>query len=160
MLFDTGEDAVAGTEPALNFNLKGPWNELSLAIDTQPLQGFLSQRALEREQKRVEAIQSAVLEKQRLRRENRYYAFLIEARAKAEAERLAEIERLAMEAAKQEQLKLEAEAARLKAFEDQKIIAPLDEPATDVPSAKSSTDVPLNLDGLLKELDTAPQVQP
>ena len=160
VLFDTGEDAVAGTEPALNFNLKGPWNELSLAIDTQPLQGFLSQRALEREQKRVEAIQSAVLEKQRLRRENRYYAFLMEARAKAEAERLAEIERLALEAAKQEQLKLEAEAVRLKAFEDQKIIAPLDAPATGVPPAKSPTDIPLNLDGLLKELDTAPQVQP
>jgi AsmA-like C-terminal region len=151
--FDAGSDALAGTEPALNLTFNGPWNALSLEVDAQPLQGFLSQRALEREEIRVEAIQSALLEKQRLRRENRYYAGLIEARAKAEAERLAESDRLAKEAAEREKQLIEAEAARLKAIEDQKITPPPEQ-------APPAPDVPLNLDGLLKQLETVPAAQP
>ena len=45
-------------------------------FDSEPLAQFLTQRALEIEQARVEAMQAALLEKQRLRREVRYYAAL------------------------------------------------------------------------------------
>jgi peptidoglycan hydrolase CwlO-like protein len=38
-------------------------------LDRQPLVQFLTQRALEREQERVEAMQASLMEKQRLRRQ-------------------------------------------------------------------------------------------
>jgi hypothetical protein len=151
--FDAGADALAGSEPALGLTLSGVWNALDLEIDPQSLQGFLSQRALEREELRVEAMQSALLEKQRLRRENRYYASLIEARAKAEADRLAEIDRLAKEAAEREKQLIKAEAARLKAIKDKKNTLPNEQP-------QPAPDGPLNIDGLLKELETVSPVQP
>jgi AsmA-like C-terminal region len=170
LLFDAGIDALTGTDPALNLNLKGPWSNMALTIDPQPLQGFLAQRALEREEIRVEAIQSALLEKQRLRRENRYYASLIKAREKAETDRLAEIERLAKEAAKAEREKLEKErldkerikAEKLKAEAGDQIPAPTETPANDpaINPANVPADLPLNLDGLLKELEIVPPVQP
>ena len=160
--FDAGNDALSGAEPALNLALSGPWDGLILAIDAQPLQGFLGQRALEREEIRVEAIQSALLEKQRLRRENRYYASLIKAREKAEADRLAEIERLAEDAAKAELEKLEkerlekerAEAEKQKAESRLGATVPIETPEN-VPDK-----LPLNLDGLLKELEGGQPVQP
>jgi hypothetical protein len=164
--FDAGNNALSGTEPALNFVLNGPWDNLNLAIDPQPLQGFLGQRALEREEIRVEAIQSALLEKQRLRRENRYYAGLIEARAKAEAERLAEIERLAEEAAKADLERLKAERLENEKLEVEKPKPEKSKPALDQRIGQEAGDatvpaeLPLNLDGLLKELETVPSVQP
>ena len=66
---------------------------MSGKYDTEPLAQFLTQRALEREQARVEALQSALLEKQRLRREVRYYASL-----QFERDNAAEIARKAEEA--------------------------------------------------------------
>jgi uncharacterized protein involved in outer membrane biogenesis len=86
---DAGADVMTGANPALNLELNGQWSDLVLKLDPQPLQGFLSQRALAKEEMRVEAFQSAVLEKQRLRRENRYFTGLAEARAKARNERIA-----------------------------------------------------------------------
>ncbi len=154
--FDTGDDAVAGAEPAMNFNLKGPWNNLSLDLDTAPLQGFLGQRALEREEIRVEAIQSALLEKQRLRRENRYYAGLIEARAKAEADRLAEIKRATDEAAKAEQDKLEKERLERERRQAENAKSGNETKAPE----EAPVDQPLNLEGLIKELETKPAIQP
>ena len=71
-----GDDALVGSEPAVRFAFEGPLGAMSGKFDTEPLAQFLTQRALEREQARVEAMQSALLEKQRLRREVRYYASL------------------------------------------------------------------------------------
>ena len=115
-----GEEALVGSEPALRFSLDGPLGATTKVFDSEPLAQFLTQRALEIEQARVEAMQAALLEKQRLRREVRYYAALQsdhdrlveewrrqqeEARLKAEAEAI--IQRQAAEKAR---LKAEAEA--------------------------------------------------
>src|SRR5690606_7271769 len=52
----------------------GPLAAIEVAVDTEPLAQYLTQRALEREQQRVEAMQTGLLERQRHRREGRYYA--------------------------------------------------------------------------------------
>lgn len=93
--FAPGEEAQAGSEPSVGFTVEGPLAALVAHYDTQPLAQFLTQRALEREQARVEALQAGLVEKQRLRREVRYYASL-----QFERERLAEAQRLAEEEAR------------------------------------------------------------
>lgn len=82
-----GAEALVGSEPVVRLSVRGTLGDLSRSLDTTPLAQFLMQRALEAEQARVEALQSALLEKQRLRREARYYAALRDERAQA-AERL------------------------------------------------------------------------
>ena len=72
----------------MRFTVEGPFGALAKQFDTEPLAQFLTQRALEKEQARVEAMQAALLEKQRLRREVRYYASLQEERDRV-AEELA-----------------------------------------------------------------------
>ncbi len=113
--YKPGIEALVGSEPALRFSLEGPLATAGVTFDSEPLAQFLTQRALEAEQARVEAMQASLLEKQRLRREVRYYAALQEehdkamgllreqeeeARRKAEAE--AEEARKAEEAARQQ----------------------------------------------------------
>ncbi|RVD07025.1 AsmA protein, partial [Mesorhizobium sp. M7A.F.Ca.ET.027.02.1.1] len=71
-----GDEALVGSEPVVNFTAEGPFGAVKRAFDSEPLAQFLTQRALEKEQQRVEAMQAALLEKQRLRREVRYYAAL------------------------------------------------------------------------------------
>lgn len=104
-----GNEALAGSEPALRYSVEGPLGATRKHFDTEPLTQFLTQRALEIEQARVEAMQAALLERQRLRREVRYYAAL-----QAERERLAEEQRRAAEEARhlalKERAKAEAEA--------------------------------------------------
>lgn len=82
-----GREELVGSSPSVRFSATGPFSEPQVSIDTAPLAQFLTQRALEIEQRRVEAMQAALLEGQRLRREVRYYAALEEARI-AEQERL------------------------------------------------------------------------
>ena len=117
LVFDPGHEALAGAEPAVRFVASGPPDSIRVEVDTGPLAQFLTQRALELEQQRVEAMQAALIEKQRLRREVRYYAALgAERRAAAEeAERL-EQERIERE--EQERLRREEEAER-KRLDDQ-----------------------------------------
>ncbi|TKD35858.1 MAG: AsmA family protein [Mesorhizobium sp.] len=101
-----GDEALVGSDPTVNFSVDGPFGAAKRQFDSEPLAQFLTQRALEKEQQRVEAMQAALLEKQRLRREVRYYAAL-----QAERERAAEELRKQQEAAR-----LQAEAdARAKA---------------------------------------------
>ena len=76
--YEPGHDALIGSEPALRFSLQGRIGATVRSFDSEPLAQFLTQRALEIEQARVEAMQSGLLEKQRLRREVRYYAALQE----------------------------------------------------------------------------------
>lgn len=71
--FEPGTDALVGSEPAVGLTLEGSFASPSLRFDTAPLAQFLVQRTLEREQARVEDLQAALLEKQRLRREVRYF---------------------------------------------------------------------------------------
>lgn len=102
--FQPGAEQVAGAEPVVAFSLEGPLAALTRRLDTGPLAQFLSQRSLEREQARVEAMQAVLVEKQRLRREARYYAAL-----QTERDRLAEEARRTEEEARR---KVEAEEKR------------------------------------------------
>lgn len=123
--YAAGDDTLVGSEPTVGFTVEGPLAALSVRYDTEALAQFLTQRALEREQARVEALQSSLIEKQRLRRETRYYASLQFERDKAaEALRKAEEEakRAAEEAARQaaEAAAQAAEEQRLKQEEEAK----------------------------------------
>jgi len=80
---DPGEEVVAGPQPeiALSFKPDGEGG-IDLERDFGPVTGYLTQRLLEKEQERVEALQARLLEKQRLRREVlllQYYKRLDEA---------------------------------------------------------------------------------
>ncbi len=125
--YKPGDEALVGSEPAVNFAVEGPLGETKLVFDSQPLAQFLTQRALEKEQQRVEAMQAALLEKQRLRREARYYVALQaareehrrleELRVKAEAEA-----RKRAAAAYKAKMEVEA-AAKAKAEEEARLAA-------------------------------------
>ncbi|TPM92065.1 AsmA family protein [Mesorhizobium sp. B2-1-3A] len=118
-----GDEALVGSEPVVNFTAEGPFGAVTRQFDSEPLAQFLTQRALEREQQRVEAMQAALLEKQRLRREVRYYAALQDARDKAA-----------------EELRQQEEAARLKAEADAKAKAEADAQAQAEADAKAKAD--------------------
>ncbi|WP_269930365.1 AsmA family protein [Aminobacter sp. HY435] len=110
-----GAEELAGSEPLMRFQLDGVPGETAFVFDSEPMTQFLTQRALEKEQARVEAMQSVLLEKQRLRRETRYYsAQQAERERKAEQARLAEAARLRVE----EEARAQAEIERLKAEEE------------------------------------------
>jgi uncharacterized protein involved in outer membrane biogenesis len=114
--YEPGQEALVGSEPALRFSLKGPIAAPVRTFDSEPLAQFLTQRALEIEQARVEAMQSALLEKQRLRREVRYYAALQEEHDRATEEwRRQRAEARAVAEAEAEAKRKAEEAARLKA---------------------------------------------
>jgi len=117
--YDPGLEAVAGSEPSVRFNVSGPLGEAQATLDIQPLAQFLTQRALEREQARVEHMQALLLERQRLRREVSHFRELQARRAAEETERV----RLAREAerarrAEEERRRHEAEEARRRAEEE------------------------------------------
>lgn len=118
-----GDEALVGSEPVVNFTAEGPFGAVKRQFDSEPLAQFLTQRALEKEQQRVEAMQAALLEKQRLRREVRYYAALQDARDKAA-----------------EELRQQEEAARLKAEADAKAKAEADAQARAEAEAKAKAD--------------------
>ncbi|WP_420847983.1 AsmA family protein [Nitratireductor luteus] len=131
VVYDAGKEATAGSEPMVRFAAQGPVGEADLWLDLEPLAQYLTQRALEREQARVEHMQAVLLEKQRLRREARLYEEREAARQAAEAERVrlereaeqfrrAEAERRQQEAEAEERAereRQEAEARRQQAEE-------------------------------------------
>ncbi|WP_442583119.1 AsmA protein [Mesorhizobium sp. ASY16-5R] len=110
--YAAGDEALAGSEPALRFTAQGQAGAVSITFDSEPLAQFLTQRALEREQARVEAMQAVLLEKQRLRREVRYYAALEAERSRIAAE--------ALRKAEEEARRKVQEEARLKAEEEER----------------------------------------
>jgi uncharacterized protein involved in outer membrane biogenesis len=110
--YTAGDEALAGSEPALRFIAEGPAGDATISFDSEPLAQFLTQRALEREQARVEAMQAVLLEKQRLRREVRYYAALEAERSRVAAE--------AMRKAEQEARQRAEDEARAKAEEEER----------------------------------------
>ncbi|MGE0280026.1 MAG: AsmA-like C-terminal region-containing protein [Rhizobiaceae bacterium] len=122
-----GDFAQVGSEPSVRLVFNGPMTQPKATLDTAPLAQFLTQRQLEIEQARVEAMQTALLEKQRLRRETAYYVARREARAILATD---EARRREAAARLQEQLKREAEArakaeaeARLKAEAQARAVA-------------------------------------
>ncbi len=66
---DPGEHALSGADPSADLAWRGTPEALTLELDTKAMEGYLSLRAFEREQRKVEILQETVLEKQRLRRE-------------------------------------------------------------------------------------------
>lgn len=120
-----GDEALAGSEPSVRYTVEGPLGATRRTLDIEPLTQFLTQRALEIEQARVEAMQAALLERQRLRREVRYYAAL-----QTQRDHLAEEQRRAAEEARhraeEERAKADAEAraaAKVKAEAEAKAAA-------------------------------------
>lgn len=118
--YAAGADALVGSEPALNFTFAGPFSTSRLVFDSAPLAQFLGQRSLEKQQARVEALQDSLIEKQRLRRESRYYEGLAalrvqqaaERRRQEDAVRLRAEERAAIDAQDERRAQAEAEQTR------------------------------------------------
>lgn len=90
--YDPGQEAIAGGDPTLTLNYSGDLMAPQERIDTSKMANYISMRAYEQERRRVEILQSSVLEKQRLRREVALYSFNATRRA-AERARLEEEER-------------------------------------------------------------------
>lgn len=90
--YDAGDEAVAGGEPTVRLLYSGDRAEPRERVDVSALTNFLSLRAYEQERRRVEMLQSSVLEKQRLRREVSLYNFRATERA-AEKSRIEAEER-------------------------------------------------------------------
>lgn len=110
LVFEPGKAVVVGADPMIEFTLDGPWAAPKLTLNRQLLEQFLTQRALEREQQRVETLQASLVEKQRLRREVQ----LFQARAD-ERVKLARLK--AEQAAREEAARKAAEEAARKALE-------------------------------------------
>lgn len=117
MTYEPGLDGVAGAEPMVRFAAEGPVADFNLSLDTEPLAQFLTQRALEREQERVEHMQSVLLETQRLRREVRYFEQQAANRAAEEAERV-RLEREAERARKLAEEERQRQEAERRAAEE------------------------------------------
>jgi len=113
LAYKPGDETLVGSEPTVDLTLTGPLASPAVALDTQPLGQFLTQRALEIEQARVEAMQAALLEKQRLRREANYYAALDLERKRAAEEQRRREEEARRKAEEEARLKAEEEARRL-----------------------------------------------
>jgi len=120
MLYAAGEDALVGSEPSLGFSVEGPPSALAVTYNTGPLAQFLTQRALEREQAKVEAMQAALLEKQRLHREVDYYAEQDRIRQRQEEEKRKAEEEAARKAVEETRRKAEAADERLRREEARK----------------------------------------
>jgi len=127
IVYAAGEDALVGSEPSLGVTVTGPPSSLSVTYNTGPLAQFLTQRALEREQAKVEAMQAALLEKQRLHREVDYYT---------ERDRIRQQE-------EEEKKKAEEEAARKAVEENQRKAAEADERLRREESRKSEQAPPI-----------------
>ncbi|MBK8457092.1 MAG: AsmA family protein [Phyllobacteriaceae bacterium] len=110
--YSAGDSAIVGAEPEMQFSIAGSAAAPAVTSDFQPFGRYLLQRALEREQARIEAVQAALAEKQRLRRETRHFAWLADERARLAAEEKARLE------AEEAERRAAEEAALKKAEED------------------------------------------
>lgn len=101
IVLNAGDAAIDGTVAAFGLAITGPFVAPTISYDVTELTNFLALRAFEAERRRVEALQSSVLEKQRLRRESALARARQEERARQDAER----------AKQEEQTRKDAEAA-------------------------------------------------
>jgi uncharacterized protein involved in outer membrane biogenesis len=72
-IFQPGEQAVAGADPAVSLNWTGSFNAPDLTVDLTQMTSYLSLRRFEQERRKVEILQARMSEKQRLRREAALY---------------------------------------------------------------------------------------
>lgn len=114
--FNPGAEALSGAEPGITLNYAGPIAAPQRTIDAADLSGFLSLRAFERERRRVERLQSNVLEKQRLRREVALYKYRADERQAARERAAAEEQMRRAEEIRLRQLAREAERLRREAL--------------------------------------------
>jgi len=142
VLFDPGKrEIIQGADPQIELSWSGPVGNLELEIDTDRLESYLSLRAFEESQRRIETLEAQVIEKQRLQQQialsfaieqyqNRKREEQIEQNSLNESLRFNNASRLSTEAAKQrkeqarrleEEAKRRAEAARLKAEEEKRL---------------------------------------
>ncbi|RWC45238.1 MAG: AsmA family protein [Mesorhizobium sp.] len=153
-----GDEALVGSEPVMNFTAEGPFGAVKRAFDSEPLAQFLTQRALEKEQRRVEAMQAALLEKQRLRREVRYYAALQTERENAAEELRKQEEAARLKAEADAKAKAEAEA-QAKAEADAQAQAEADAKAKADAEAKAKADADAKAATEKQAADEAAKVQ-
>ena len=97
--YSAGADAVAGAEPVVPISVSYRNGVYDVSYDAQPLGQYLAQRALEREQMRVEAMQEELLEGQRLRREARLYSYRAAERQRMARSQLIQEEEIRVRAA-------------------------------------------------------------
>jgi hypothetical protein len=166
LTYHPGDEALVGSEPAVNFSLSGPPGATAPQFDSAPLAQFLTQRALEKEQQRVEAMQAALLEKQRLRREVRYYASLQTERDKAAEELRRQEEEARQKAEAEAKAKAEAEAqaqaeadAKAKADEEARAKAEVDAKAQAEADAKAKADAQAEAEAEQRAADEAAKAQ-
>ncbi|AZO02291.1 MULTISPECIES: AsmA family protein [unclassified Mesorhizobium] len=166
LTYRPGDEALVGSEPAVNFSLAGPVGGAAPQFDSGPLAQFLTQRALEKEQQRVEAMQAALLEKQRLRREARYYAALQTERDRAAEELRRQEEEARQKAEAEARAKAEAEAqalaeaeAKAKADEEAKAKAEADAKAQAEADAKAKADQQAKAEAEQRAADEAAKAQ-
>ena len=166
LTYHPGDEALVGSEPAVNFSLSGPPGATAPQFDSAPLAQFLTQRALEKEQQRVEAMQAALLEKQRLRREVRYYASLQTERDKAAEELRRQEEEARQKAEAEAKAKAEAEAqaqaeadAKAKADEEARAKAEADAKAQAEADAKAKADAQAEAEAEQRAADEAAKAQ-
>jgi len=104
LTYNDGESMGVGIAPQVGITLGGSYFAPTVHFDRQQLVQFLTQRSLQREQQRVEAMQAALMEKQRLHRQLALYEADAAARQRAQQEeetrRRAEAARRAEQAAK------------------------------------------------------------
>ncbi|HWT62573.1 MAG TPA: AsmA family protein [Ochrobactrum sp.] len=143
--FKQAEDTQSGSAANLRYSIGGTYEEPSVQFDRQPLVQFLTQRALEREQERVEAMQASIMEKQRLRRQ---------------------LDLLSSDAQERERLRLEEETRR-KAEADAREQAARNALEAQRPAAGGNSPVQLNgqqggqsLNEFLKDLEQSPGTAP
>ncbi len=111
-------EALTGADPSIRLDFSGVLGSPGRVMDVTDITGYLSLRAFERERRRVEKLQSNVLEQQRLRREVSLAKFNDQEREKAaaiEAQRKAEEERLRLLATQQAERDQAAAAAKAEA---------------------------------------------
>jgi uncharacterized protein involved in outer membrane biogenesis len=109
--YDAGDEAIAGGDPTVRLLYSGDRVAPRERVDVAALANFLSMRAYEQERRRVEMLQSSVLEKQRLRREVALYTF--------NASELA-AEKVRLEAEERQRQAAAAEAAKAAELERQR----------------------------------------
>lgn len=142
LTYDAGEESVSGLVPEVEiiFSQDDPGSGFVVDRDFALMAGFMRQRALEREQARVEALQARLLEKQRFRRQVRLLRYErsrdLRAAEEARLRRIAVQRRQALiDAQIEEAERLAREAAAAREEQIQRLLqedAPIIRPRADI----------------------------
>ena len=113
-------DVISGTDPVVTIGWNGPFDEPQQSIDSGQLEGYLSLRAFENSQRRIETLEAQVIEKQRIQRQIafNFAREQYQVRLAEEALRILEEQKRALEASERKRLeeavrRLQEERARL-----------------------------------------------